>query len=303
MIYKQIFIRRFDMKIGALEAGGTKMVCAIGDEYGNINKRTQISTETPDVTVPLLIDFFLNEGIKALGIGCFGPIDLDKNSKTYGYITSTPKLAWKNYNIVKTFSNALSIPIGFDTDVNGAALGEVTWGALHGSEVGLYITIGTGIGVGVCIEGKPLHGLMHPEAGHVILRRLESDDYKGSCPYHFDCFEGLASGPAIEGRWGKKAYELKNASEVWEMEAHYIAQALANYILCYSPNRIVLGGGVMHQEQLFPIIRAKVRDYLNGYINSKKIIEDIDNFIVPPSFGADSGIKGALRLGCLAVHS
>lgn len=289
------------MIIGALEAGGTKMVCAIGDERGNITDKIQIPTKTPDITLPHIIDFYRDKGIEALGIGCFGPIDPDRKSKTYGYITITPKLAWRNYNIVKTFYDALHIPIGFDTDVNGAALGEHAWGGLYGCELGLYITIGTGIGVGVCIEGKPLHGLMHPEAGHIILSRQANDDYTGICPYHKNCFEGMASGPAIEQRWGKKAYELNSESEAWELEAYYIAQAIANYILCYSPNKIVLGGGVMHQKQLFPIIRNKVKEYLNGYINSEQILNDIDHYIVPPSLGDDAGIKGALRLGYMAI--
>lgn len=295
--------RRLNMIIGALEAGGTKMVCAIGDEYGNIIKKSVIATQTPDTTIHKLIEFFLNERIEALGIGCFGPIDPNKNSKSYGYITSTPKLSWRNYNIVKTFKDALNVPIGFDTDVNAAALGEATWGALKHCEVSMYITIGTGVGVGVCIDGKPLHGLMHPEAGHIILRRLENDDYKGNCPYHADCFEGLAAGPAIEERWGKKAYDLSDLTEVWDMEANYIAQAITNYILCYSPNKIVLGGGVMHQKQLFPLIRTKVQEYLGGYINLDEIIKNIDNYIVPTSLGDDSGIKGALMLGYLASNT
>jgi len=291
------------MKIGALEAGGTKMVCAIGNEDGIIIKREVFPTQTPDITMPFLIDFFMNEGIDALGIGCFGPIDPNKNSVTYGYITSTPKLPWKNYNIVKTFSDAFKIPIGFDTDVNAAALGEAAWGALKDCEVGIYITIGTGVGVGVCVNGKPLNGLIHPEAGHILIRKIENDGYKGKCPYHSDCFEGLASGPAIEGRWGKKAYELKDVAEVWDLEAHYIAQALANYILCYSPNRIVLGGGVMHQEQLFSLIRKKVPEYLGGYVSSDSINKNIDEYIVPTGLGDDSGIKGAIRLGYMAYHN
>lgn len=290
------------MIIGGLEAGGTKMVCAIGDESGNLSKRITVPTRSPDITIPQLIEFFLNEGIEALGIGCFGPIDPNKHSKTYGYITTTPKLAWRNYNIVGAFHETLDIPIGFDTDVNGAALGETAWGALQGCDLGLYITIGTGVGLGVCINGKPLHGLMHPEAGHIILRRLDNDDYKGICHYHSDCLEGLASGPAIEGRWGKKAYELENDSNVWEMEAHYIGQAIANYILVYSPNRIILGGGVMHQNQLFPLIRAKVKEFLNGYINTKEINDDIEHYIIPPALAEDSGIKGALRLGHMALN-
>lgn len=291
------------MKIGALEAGGTKMVCAIGDEDGKIIKRSVFPTQTPDITMPMLIDFFAKEDLDALGIGCFGPIDPNKNSSFYGYITSTPKLAWRYYNIVKAFNDALNIPIGFDTDVNAAALGETAWGALKDCEVGMYITIGTGIGIGVCIHGKPLHGLMHPEAGHILLRKLENDTYKGNCPYHSDCFEGLAAGPAIEGRWGKKGYDLKDVPEVWDMEAHYIAQALADYILCYSPNRIVLGGGVMHQEQLFTLIRERVPGYLGGYINSDLINKKIDDYIVPTGLGDDSGIKGALRLGYIEYNS
>lgn len=288
------------MIIGALEAGGTKMVCAIGNENGEIFKKSIIPTETPDITMPKLIDFFSEENIEALGIGCFGPIDPNKKSITYGHITSTPKLPWRNYNIVKSFKDALNIPIGFDTDVNAAAMGEATWGALKDCDVSIYITIGTGVGVGVCIDGKPLHGLMHPEAGHILLRRYENDHYKGNCPYHSDCFEGLASGPAIEGRWGKKAYDLKDIPEVWEMEAHYIAQALADYVLCYSPNRIVLGGGVMHQEQLFPLIRKKVEEFLAGYVDMDDINKNIDNYIVPPALGDEPGIKGSLRLGYLA---
>lgn len=288
------------MRIGALEAGGTKMVCAIGDENGNIEKRVSIPTQSPDLTMPQLIEFFANENIDALGVGCFGPIDLDKSSATYGCVTSTPKVAWKDYNVVKAFKDALKVPVGFDTDVNAAALGEATWGAAKGSEVAIYITIGTGVGVGVVINGQPLHGLMHPEAGHILMQRLENDHYKGTCPYHSNCLEGLAAGPAIEGRWGKKAYDLTEQTEVWEMEAEYIAQAVANYILTLSPNKIILWGGVMHQEHLFPMVRERVLKCLNGYISSNVLLNDIDNYIIPPALGDDPGIKGAVQLGYLA---
>lgn len=291
------------MIIGGLEAGGTKMVCAIGNENGDIFKRISIPTEDPSITTPQLINFFSKEGIEALGIGCFGPIDLDRSSPTYGSITSTPKLAWRNYNIVQAFSSALHIPIGFDTDVNGAALGEATWGAAKGCDVSIYITIGTGVGVGICINGQPLHGLVHPEAGHILMKRLENDTFKGLCPYHSDCLEGLAAGPAIEGRWGKKAIELTENIEVWEMEAHYIAQAISNYILTLSPNKIILWGGVMHQKQLFPLVRTKVAEYLNGYIASDMILNQMERYIVPPALGEDPGIKGALRLGYLAFNN
>ncbi|HHU73073.1 MAG TPA: ROK family protein [Clostridiales bacterium] len=290
------------MKIGGLEAGGTKMVCAIGNENGELLKRVTIPTEQPSVTMPKLIDFFQKEEIEALGIGCFGPLDLNKASNTYGCITSTPKLPWRNYNIVNTFKKALNVPIGFDTDVNAAALGEATWGTAKNCEVSIYITIGTGIGVGLCIQGKPHHGLIHPEAGHILLGRLEGDNYNGNCPYHSDCFEGLASGPAIEGRFGKKAYELADRSDVWEMESSYIAKAITNYILTLSPNKITLWGGVMHQTQLFPMIREKVLSYLSGYLHSDIIENHIDHYILPPSLGDDAGIKGAIRLGYFAMN-
>ncbi|MFQ9511846.1 MAG: ROK family protein, partial [Lachnospiraceae bacterium] len=207
--------------IGALEAGGTKMVCAIGNEKGEILNRISIPTEKPEITIPKIFDYFNEKQIEALGIGCFGPIDLNWNSETYGYITTTPKLAWANYNIVGAFENALQVPIGFDTDVNGSALGEATWGCTKGYESSIYVTIGTGIGVGVISNGKLLHGMLHPEAGHVFVTKHPEDVFESSCPYHPNCFEGLASGSAIEARWGKKAIHLANRREVWELEAFY----------------------------------------------------------------------------------
>jgi fructokinase len=162
-----------------------------------------------------MIDYYKNKGIAALGIGSFGPIDLDKSSKTFGYITSTPKLAWANYNIVGTMKEALNIPVGFDTDVNASVLGEATWGSLKGLSSGIYITIGTGVGVGVMINGSLLHGMLHPEGGHILLNQHPGDTFDGNCPYHKNCLEGYAAGPAIEQRWKKKAYDLKDRPEVW----------------------------------------------------------------------------------------
>lgn len=290
------------MILGGLEAGGTKMVCAIGNEQGEIFKKISLPTETPKITMPKMIEFFQSEHIEALGVGCFGPIDLDKKSKTYGFITSTPKLAWANFNIIGAFQDALHVPVGFDTDVNVACLGEVVWGASKDCEVALYITIGTGVGVGVYVNGKPLHGLVHPEGGHILLAKHPNDTYKGRCPYHANCIEGLAAGPAIEERWGKKAIELADRPEVWELEADYIAQALVNYIVTLSPNKIVLWGGVMHQEQLFSMIRENVVQKLNGYVHHKAILEDIEHYIVPPALGDEPGIKGALYLGYLELQ-
>lgn len=289
------------MLLGALEAGGTKMVLAIGNENGEILEQTSIPTETPDITLPKIIDYFKDKDIKALGIGSFGPIDLDKSSKTYGYITSTPKLAWVNCDIVGTLTKHLGVPVGFDTDVNGSALGEATWGSTKGVDSSIYITIGTGVGVGVYQNGKLLHGMLHPEAGHVLLSRHPEDSFTGACPYHSNCFEGLAAGPAIEKRWGKKAYELAPDHKAWEMEAYYIAQALVGYIFTLSPHRIVLGGGVMHQAHLFPMIREQVITLINGYLKTP-LLEDIDNYIVPAALNDDQGIMGCIKLALMELE-
>ena len=283
------------MILGALEAGGTKMVCAIGNENGILTDRITFPTKTPEETMPQMIAYFKEQGIEALGIGTFGPADLNPASNTYGCITTTPKLAWANYNIRSAFADALKIPVGFDTDVNAAALGEAAFGCMQDVSNGIYITIGTGIGVGILTEGKLLHGMLHPEGGHILLERHPSDTYTGCCPYHTNCFEGLASGPAIEGRYGKKAMELADIPEVWELEADYIAKALVNYILILSPERIVLGGGVMHQEQLFPLIREKTARLLNGYIKASQL-ENMDTYIVPPSLNDNQGVLGCLKL-------
>lgn len=288
------------MRLGALEAGGTKMVCAIGDESGEIYEQVSIPTETPEITMPKLIAYFEEKKIEALGIGCFGPIDPDKKSETYGYITSTPKLAWADYNIVGTMEKSLKVPVGFDTDVNGSVLGEVTFGQAKGKNCVVYVTIGTGVGAGIYIEGKLLHGMLHPEAGHILLTQREDDTYEGTCPYHKTCLEGLAAGPAIEARWGRKAVELKDDARVWDLEAYYIAQAIVNYILILSPQMIILGGGVMHQEQLFPQIRSYVKKMMNGYIKTKEMA-DLDHYIVPASLNDDQGIMGALELGRRAL--
>ena len=289
------------MRLGALEAGGTKMVCAIGDEKGNIEERVSIPTKTPEETIPLLIDFFKQRNIDALGIGCFGPLELNKKAEKYGYITTTTKLVWRNFDFLGSMKKALQCPVGFDTDVNGSVLGEVTFGQAKGKSCALYLTIGTGIGAGIYIEGKLLHGMLHPEAGHVLITRRETDTYGGKCPYHKNCLEGLAAGPAIEGRYGKKAVDLAEEEDVWDLEADYIAQALTGYILTLSPEIIILGGGVMHQMQLFPLIRKKVTEYLGGYVNTEEL-SDMEHYIVPASLHDDQGIMGCLELGRKALE-
>jgi len=283
------------MRLGALEAGGTKMVLAVGDENGNIFERISIPTQTPEETMPEMISYFKKKEIEALGIGCFGPIDLSSDSPTYGYITSTPKLEWQNFDIVGAFQEALQVPVGFDTDVNASALGEATFGITKGLDCSLYLTVGTGIGAGIYMDGRLLHGMLHPEAGHIVMRRHPADEYEGRCPFHKDCFEGLASGPAIEERWGMKAVGLADRPEVWEMEAYYIAQALVNYSMVLSPRRMVLGGGVMKQEQLFPLVRKYFAHLMAGYVRTKEL-EDLDSYIVPCSLNDNQGIMGCLQL-------
>ncbi|MCR4834134.1 MAG: ROK family protein [Butyrivibrio sp.] len=289
------------MILGAIEAGGTKMVCAIGDENGKIIDRVSIPTKTPEETMPEIIAYFKDKDVAAIGLACFGPIDLHKDSPTYGYITSTPKTAWLNYDIVGCLKKAFNnIPIGFDTDVNGSLLGEATWGCAKGMTDVIYITIGTGIGGGVMSGGKLLHGMLHPELGHILMRRYPEDSYVGKCPFHKDCFEGLAAGPAIEERWGSKAFDLADRDEVWELESKYIAQAIINYMMTLSPQKIILGGGVMHQEQLFPLIRQKVLEMNAGYIQTKEL-ENIEEYIVPASLNDNQGIMGAIKLAIDAM--
>ncbi len=288
------------MLYGAIEAGGTKMVCALGDENGKILDQISIPTVTPEETMPPIVEYFTGKDIAALGIACFGPVDPDPASPTYGRILNTPKIPWRNYDIVGAMKEALGVPVGFDTDVNGSLLGEVTWGAARGLTDVVYITIGTGVGAGILSGGRLVHGMLHPEAGHVRVIPAPGDNYKGRCPTHGNCLEGMAAGPAIEERWGAKAKELKDRPEVWDIEACYIAQAIRNMIMILSPQRFILGGGVMHQEHLFPIIRKKVLEEVNGYIDTKEL-RDIDSYIVPAGCRDDQGIMGCIKLAMDAL--
>ncbi|MDM5186779.1 ROK family protein [Bacillus sp. DX4.1] len=280
------------MRLGGIEAGGTKFVCGIGDETGNILERISFPTTTPEETMKQAISFFKGKKLDAIGVGSFGPVDLDETSDTYGYITSTPKPHWNNYNILGKLKEHFSIPIAFDTDVNAAALGEIEWGAAQDVDSCIYITVGTGIGVGAIVEGKLLHGMSHPEMGHILVRTHPEDSFTGNCPFHQHCLEGMAAGPAIEKRWGKRAVELEHEEKVWKMEAFYLAQALMNYILILSPKKIIMGGGVMKQRQLFPLIYEQLQDLLNNYIKVKQL----DQYVVAPKLGDNAGLCGALAL-------
>ena len=290
------------MKLGAIEAGGTKFVVCVGDEFGNVIERDSFPTETPEKTMANIFKFFDDKNIEALGVGCFGPIDPDLNSSTYGYITSTPKIGWQNFNIMGVLKERYNIPVGFDTDVNGAALGEAYFGAAKGLDSALYMTIGTGIGCGAIVEGKLVHGLLHPEMGHIKMVVREDDMYAGKCPFHGTCFEGLAAGPAIEERWGVKGNELAEDHLAWDLEAWYIAQALAIYVLTISPKKIILGGGVSKQKQMFPLIYKYLRDFLNGYVQKDEILTDkINDYIVSPALEDNAGVCGALALAKQAL--
>ena len=239
--------------------------------------------------------------LAAIGIGSFGPVDPNPASSTFGFITTTPKPGWAHTDFAGTVRRALSVPVGFDTDVNIAGLGENRWGAAQGLDTFIYLTIGTGIGGGGLLNGKMMHGLVHPEMGHIrIPHDWAADPYAGFCPYHGDCFEGLANGPAIEKRLGVKGATVPESDPFWDIEADYIAAALMNYILTLSPRKIILGGGVMGREYLFPKIRQRVQKLLNGYVVHKNLLEDIDNYIVPPALGNKSGSMGAIALARLA---
>jgi fructokinase len=240
----------------------------------------------------------------ALGVGCFGPLDPDPRSPTFGRILPTPKPGWTNAEIVAPLQAAFHLPVGFDTDVNGAALSESRWGAAQGCDPVLYITIGTGIGGGALVNGRLMHGLTHPEMGHIrIPHDMILDPFPGFCPFHGDCFEGLAAGPAIEKRWGIKAENLPEDHPAWDLEALYIALALANFIVTLSPQKIVIGGGVAQQAHMLPLVHQKVSAILNGYVQSTHITESISNYIVLPGLGSRAGVLGAIALAEQAMHS
>lgn len=286
---------------GAIEAGGTKFVCAIGAGPEDLHDIVRIDTTTPDETLGRTIAYFRQQhahsSLVALGIGSFGPVDPDVKSPTFGFITSTPKPGWSNTDVVGALRNALHIPVGFDTDVNAAALGEHLWGAAAGLQTFIYLTLGTGVGGGAMVDGKLLHGLLHPEMGHIrIPHDRRADPFGGVCPFHADCFEGLASGPAIHRRWGMPAEALPADHPAWTLEAQYIGSALVNFICTLSPQRIILGGGVMHQRSLFPLIRNQVRAMLHEYIQVPVLGYGLEQFIVPPLLGDRSGILGAIAL-------
>lgn len=290
---------------GGIEGGGTKFVCAVGTGPKDIRDEIRFPTGDPEDAIGRAVAFFRTfDDLEAVGIACFGPLDANPKSPTFGYVTTTPKPGWAHMEFAGTVARELGVPVGFDTDVNAAALAEYRWGAARGLDSCLYLTVGTGIGGGAVVEGQMIHGLMHPEMGHLrIPHDWGADPYPGCCPYHGDCLEGLACGPAIEGRWGRRAETLPPDHPGWALEAHYLALGLANTIVTISPQRIILGGGVMEQLHLFPMIRQEVQTILNGYIQSPLLEDQIDTYIVPPVLGNQAGVLGGIALAINAAKA
>ena len=287
------------MRLGALEAGGTKMVCAVVSGDGEVLDRMETPTLTPAKTVPQMIEWFTARDVDALGIGAFGPTCVDPNDERYGSILQTPKLAWRGHGLRAAFADALGIPVAYDTDVNVACLGEVVFGCCKGLEDAVYVTIGTGVGAGVMCAGRLLHGMLHPEAGHILVTRDPRDtigEHSG-CPFHDNCLEGLIAGPGVKKRWGgKSAGEMADDPEAMDLLAGYLT-----YILCYAPQKIVIGGGVADHTPIVPLARKKCAEMLNGYIVTPEMA-DIDSYIVNNSLEGKQGIMGCLALGAQALQ-
>jgi fructokinase len=294
---------------GAVEAGGTKFVAAIGDERGKVLAQERFPTSDPASTLATVHAFLRKCSadlgpLAAIGVASFGPVELDKASARYGSIGRTPKAGWSGTDIAGAFAREFACPVGFDTDVDAAALAEHRWGAARDVDHLVYVTVGTGIGGGVLVNGVPIHGLMHPEIGHIYPRRHPLDrEFPGVCPFHGDCLEGLASGPAILARAGASLEQLGEAHPQRQIEADYLGQLCAQLVMTVSPRRIVMGGGVMKQAGLLPLIRRRSQHWLGGYIDRSEILGRIDGFVVAPVLGDDAGILGALVLAMDAASS
>ena len=282
------------MLYGSIEAGGTKFVCAVGNEKLEILERVSFPTTTPDETMPQVIAFFnqYKDDLVAIGVGSFGPIDIRQTSETYGYITSTPKLAWQNYNFLGTMKAAFDIPMAWTTDVNAAAYGEYAFGNGQGKSSVVYYTIGTGVGAGALQEGKFIEGFSHPEMGHMLVVPHKDDHFEGACPFHGNCLEGMAAGPAVEKRNGRKGQDIPQDDPFWEIEAEYIAQCAYNTTLMFSPEVIIFGGGVMKQRHMVEKVHAAFTRIMQGYVATPAIEE----YIVTPALEDNAG-----TIGCLAL--
>jgi fructokinase len=285
------------MSIGGIEAGGTRWTCAVGSGDGEIERSESFPTTTPAETLGRATRFFAAvPDLEAVGVGAFGPVEVNRASPRWGRVTTTPKPGWRDTDVVAPLAKALGVPIALDTDVNAAAVGEWRRGAAQGLDTFVYLTVGTGIGGGVFANGRPVHGLLHPEVGHMLVPHdRERDPFPGSCPFHGDCLEGLASGTALRERWGRPGEELTDP-KTWELEAEYLALGLANVVLVLAAERIVLGGGVGSAPGLLPLVRARLRDVLAGYLDAPPLTSGIDDYLVAPGLGPRSGVVGAIEL-------
>jgi fructokinase len=295
--------------VASVEAGGTKFVCAIGTRPDDVRATTSFATTSPEESLGRAVAFIrghqqrTDTKVAAVGIACFGPLDLREESPTYGHITSTPKPGWTNTDVVTAFSTTFDVPVGFDTDVNGAALAERQWGAGQGLDPVVYVTVGTGIGGGAMVNGGLLHGFVHPEMGHVPVRRHPDDPFEGVCPYHGDCLEGLASGPAIEARWRRTPRELGPVrDQAVALEAWYLAQLATTLAYVLSPELIIFGGGVLKLPGLLAAIRAETAALLNGYLGTAVAGKQMDHYVVAPGLGDRAGVLGGIALAQRAVH-
>ena len=283
---------------GGIETGGTWCVCAVGAGPDDIAREEQFPTAGPDETLERIVDFFrVGPAPKTIGIASFGPVDVDPSSPTWGYVTTTPKQGWRHVAVAPVLRDRLGVPVAFDHDVAAAALGEYRWGAGRQAGALSYLTVGTGIGAGLLIDGKPWHGLIHPEVGHIrIPHDRDRDPFPGACPMHGDCWEGLASGRAIEQRWGRPGSDLPDEHRAWELEAEYLALGILSVVCVFSPERIVAGGGVMERRGLLDKVRARLRGLLGDYLETPLLGEKIDAFLVPPALGDRAGVLGAIAL-------
>ncbi len=294
--------------LGGVESGGTKFVCVVGNDGGEILERARFDTTTPQATLDQMVAFFREAAarhgpVDAFGIASFGPLDLDRCSPTYGRITRTPKPGWSDADLVTPLTQAFGKPVAIDTDVNGAALSEARWGAGAGLRTVVYVTAGTGIGGGIAIDGRPMPGLIHPEMGHLRVPRHPYDhEFKGVCPFHGDCLEGLASGPAVLARWNARLDQLPSEHPAREIIGFYLGQLCAAIALMISPSRIVLGGGLTTDPSIYPFVRNAAREQLAGYLVHPRIEDSLDEFIVPPGLGDRAGALGALLLADSAAR-
>ncbi len=287
---------------GAVEAGGSKFVCAVGNAAGDILLEQRLPTSDPTTTFAA-VRAFLRRGCEefgtyaAIGIASFGPVEIDPASARYGHIGKTPKAGWSGTDILGRLTQDYACPSGFDSDVAAAALAEHRWGAARGVDNLVYLTVGTGIGGGVVANGRPIRGLMHPEVGHIYPRRHPLDPgFAGICPFHGDCLEGLASGPAIIARTGASLEQLEHGHPQWQIEADYLGQLCAQLVLTLSPQRIVMGGGVMSPAHLLPLVAERMQHWLGGYVDRDEVLGGGRSYLTAPKLGARAGVVGALVL-------